>query len=431
MLDLSGLSGKEAQEAPFKAYQIKQSFRDDMHLAKDSFDIQGAQNVPKIQGNPVEIVDYLDSIMDGFKQVYQLIDSNKASYLSLLTMFEGCPVRTIIRPTAVYAQLLNRSYHPDFLRDAIDREVFMSRLEKANDDHITNRDVVKNELSDLLDGDIPYFLSAPSHTYLELTNQIRINNYFEKPALARVHDKIHSLSNTDLGEQLHVIRMSILASFNAKHHIDSLVLSKETGSYTVQEADPESILSCSKRVGQYVLEQSITIEGGKDVSWISTMIKGIDEISWTISPVNLDFYNGVAGIGFYLSYLGNLIPEDNRFEDFTARCVNTVTDALHELRNQNIDWTSYFEVGGFTGITSYLYFLQHASVNQQRPEWFQTALEFLPLIKKAIAEDNQYDVTGELPVPYWYYSPYTNSNRNRKFLSLLNNVFGICSATQL
>lgn len=393
VLDLSGLSGKEAQEAPFKAYQIKQSFRDDMHLAKDSFEILGAQNVPKMQGEPVEIVDYLESIMDGFRQVYRLIDTDKTSYLALLTIFETCPVRTIIRPTAIYAQLLNRSYHPDFLRDAVDREVFMSRLEKSVNGN-TNSDVVKSELLDLLDGDIPYFLSSPSSTHLELTNQMLVEDYFEKPALARVRDKIHSLSDTDLNEQLHVIRMSILASFNAKHHKDSLALSKETGQIAIEEVDAASILNCSRRVGQYVLQQSITAEGSQDVSWISTMIKGIDEISWTISPVNLDFYNGVAGIGFYFSYLGKLIPEDRRFEDITKRCVNTVIESLHELQKQTIDWTPYIELGGFTGIGSYIYFLQHASVNQQRPEWFQAALQFLPLMKELIDKDEQFDVTG-------------------------------------
>ncbi|WP_405106061.1 type 2 lanthipeptide synthetase LanM family protein [Paenibacillus sp. FSL K6-1217] len=393
VLDLSGLSGKDAQEAPFKAYQIKQSFRDDMHLAKESFEIQGAQNVPKLQGAPVEIVDYLESIMDGFRNVYRLIYSDKTSYNALLTIFTGCPVRTIIRPTAIYAQLLNRSYHPDFLRDAVDREVFMSRLEKSNIQD-TNYDVVQSELLDLLDGDIPYFLSSPSTTHLELTNQILVKGYFEKSALARVNEKIQSLSDIDLGEQLHVIRMSILASFNAKHHKDSLVLSKESGQIAIEEVDASSILSCSRRVGQYVMEQSITAEGSEDVSWISTMIKGIDEISWTISPVNLDFYNGVAGIGFYLSYLGKLIPDDKSFENVTIRCVNTVINSLNELQNQNIDWTPYLELGGFTGIASYLYFLQHASVNQQRPEWFQAAMQFLPLLGELIETDDQFDVTG-------------------------------------
>ncbi|QWU16001.1 type 2 lantibiotic biosynthesis protein LanM [Paenibacillus sophorae] len=393
VLDLSGLSGKEAQEAPFKAYQIKQSFRDDMHLAKDSFQIQEAQNVPKLNGEPVEILEYLNFIVDGFRQVYQLIQTNKTSYLALLTIFETCPVRTIIRPTAVYAQLLQRSYHPDFLRDAVDREVFLCRLEKfINED--TNYDVARSELLDLLNGDIPYFLSSPATTHLEAANQTFVAEYFEKAALTRVREKIDSLSDTDLGEQLHVIRMSILASFNAKHHKDTLILSKETGNISLEAVTVTDILNCSKRVGEYVLDQRITAEGSEDISWISTMIKGIDEVSWTISPVNLDFYNGVAGIGFYLSYLGKIFPEHNVFQEVTIRCVNTVIDSLNELQKQDMDWTPYMEVGGFTGISSYLYFLQHASVNLHRPEWFQAVLQFLPLLEELIEKDEQFDVTS-------------------------------------
>ncbi|RCK13064.1 DUF4135 domain-containing protein [Bacillus licheniformis] len=56
---------------------------------------------------------------------------------------------------------MNKSYHPDFLRDAVDREVFLCRVEKFEDAD-TDIAAAKTELKELIRGDIPYFLSKPS-----------------------------------------------------------------------------------------------------------------------------------------------------------------------------------------------------------------------------------------------------------------------------
>ncbi|RCK13065.1 hypothetical protein DT075_02360 [Bacillus licheniformis] len=62
-------------------------------------------------------------------------------------------------------------------------------------------------------------------------------------------------------------------------------------------------LAIAEKAADDLAEKRIEGNDGKDVTWISTVIEGVEEISWTISPVSLDLYNGNAGIGF--SYLLN------------------------------------------------------------------------------------------------------------------------------
>ncbi|MDI5789326.1 hypothetical protein PO124_15500 [Bacillus licheniformis] len=56
-------------------------------------------------------------------------------------------------------------------------------------------------------------------------------------------------------------------------------------------------LAIAEKAADDLAEKRIEGNDGKDVTWISTVIEGVEEISWTISPVSLDLYNGNAGIG--------------------------------------------------------------------------------------------------------------------------------------
>jgi lantibiotic modifying enzyme len=43
-----------------------------------------------------------------------------------LARFADAEVRVIVRPTRAYGLLLHESFHPDFLRDSLDRERFLT-----------------------------------------------------------------------------------------------------------------------------------------------------------------------------------------------------------------------------------------------------------------------------------------------------------------
>ncbi|WP_368031668.1 hypothetical protein, partial [Bacillus licheniformis] len=64
--------------------------------------------------------------------------------------------------------------------------------------------------------------SKPSDTYLLNGEEEPISAYFETPSFTRVIKTISSFSDQDLKEQANVIRMSILAAYNARHEKDAI-----------------------------------------------------------------------------------------------------------------------------------------------------------------------------------------------------------------
>lgn len=72
----------------------------------------------------------------------------------ILARFADDEVRVILRPTQTYGLLLQDSFHPDLLRNALDRDRFFDRLwqEVPRRPHLTK--VILVERDDLWQGDI-------------------------------------------------------------------------------------------------------------------------------------------------------------------------------------------------------------------------------------------------------------------------------------
>ncbi len=388
-VDISGMGGKEKQLSPIKGLLIKDVFTDNMRLEKESFFIDESQNIPKLFEEKVDIVQYLPYIENGFTNSYTEIMENRNEFLLEVNKFQKVKVRNIIKATMQYSSLLRKSYHPDFLRNEIDRMVFLCRISLHSDFY--DKHIARYEVQELADGDIPYFQSVIDSQGLWNSQEEILSSYYEQSALTLVHSKLDSLSNEDLADQLHVIRMSILAAYNAQHDKEVVVMD-EIEEYVLHDKE-EKILSLATGIGNYLVDKSITSAGKQDVTWISTLIEGSEEISWTISPTTLDLYNGNAGIAFFMSYLALLpSPYQREYKEIVDRNVNTLIRALEEYKNQDNEFLKHTDVGAFTGISGYLYSLHHISVNQNDPSLMDHIYNTLPLIEELIQYDESYDI---------------------------------------
>ena len=61
--------------------------------------------------------------------IYDILYKNKNEVIPLIqSIFSEMKNRFILRPTYIYGQLINTSYHPDFMQDEIHRYVLLHRL---------------------------------------------------------------------------------------------------------------------------------------------------------------------------------------------------------------------------------------------------------------------------------------------------------------
>ena len=75
--------------------------------------------------------------------------------------FCGSEVRVVLRATRMYARLLIESYHPNVLRNALDRDKLLDHLWMTLRTRPHLERVIPHELADLRRGDIPYFSATP------------------------------------------------------------------------------------------------------------------------------------------------------------------------------------------------------------------------------------------------------------------------------
>ncbi|ALX48801.1 hypothetical protein AOX59_09345 [Lentibacillus amyloliquefaciens] len=342
-VDLSGLGGKDKQSSPFKVSQIVQKQSDRMKIEKDYFQMSSEKNNPKLKGEDVNIVDYLDEIKTGFDECYRWMADNKDAVKQYLTSFFDVNARFILRPTNQYGRLMDHSYHPDFLRNSLARDIFLHRLNINTPDKKEFERAVQFEKSEMLLGDIPYFYTKIGEPHLYSSEGSLIADYFEESAFERVMKKIDQLSNKDCDAQINVIHMSVLAG-NARHDMENseVDLSKPADPYFFNPY----FLKEAERIGDYILSKVIAgnNEGETDYCWISTVVEGSDELRWRIIPAGLDLYNGNAGVALFFAYLSELTGR----EDFKQTAYTTLVSVRKAFHQLNTD--EHFNIGAFEGV---------------------------------------------------------------------------------
>ncbi len=83
---------------------------------------------------------------------------------------------------------MNLSFHPDFMRNQIDREILLNRL-RVNKGELLER-AVDYEIKDILNGDIPYFTSTPDSKDIMTSDGQIIKDFYYKDGLSLSFEKL-------------------------------------------------------------------------------------------------------------------------------------------------------------------------------------------------------------------------------------------------
>jgi type 2 lantibiotic biosynthesis protein LanM len=130
-VDLSGLGGGEGQLSPRPNLYLEGMGTDMMRVSRKHFPISGRHNRPSLNNEGVEVLSYGNFLMRGFTNIYHLLLAHQDELLAEdgpLAQFANDEVRVLLRSSATYALFLQDSFHPDYLRDALDRERLFDRL---------------------------------------------------------------------------------------------------------------------------------------------------------------------------------------------------------------------------------------------------------------------------------------------------------------
>ena len=127
-IDVSALGNHEGQLTPFHVPVWHGDGTDRMRLLHKRVPMEGGTSLPEYENSRTPASAYVELIVNGFDKMYEFLRRQKAKLLSEqspLDSFLGKPIRHVFRGTSWYSQLLDESYHPRFLTDAIASEAFL------------------------------------------------------------------------------------------------------------------------------------------------------------------------------------------------------------------------------------------------------------------------------------------------------------------
>lgn len=206
-IDMSGLT-KGGIKAPIKIKQLSNVGTDSMKYEDKDIYIPNGKNLPEFQGEIFLYNHFKNAIYNGFSSFLNKIIENKAQVISFIDAhFQNLYVRIVLRPTMKYKELLDYSYHPVAMYNAIERERILQNL-WAYPFKISS--IIKYEYNDLLKGDIPLFLLNTSKTSLFNSEKEEIHNVFDISPIKLVKEKINNLDTKEIEKQLELIKKSFI-----------------------------------------------------------------------------------------------------------------------------------------------------------------------------------------------------------------------------
>jgi len=178
-VDISGLGGFAGQLTPAPVPIWKETGTDQMRIMRERVALPLANNQPKLNGQEINILEYSDSIVTGFAATYRLLMQLRHALLTeIVPRFTQDEVRCLPRPTRAYGMLLAESFHPNLMRDALDRDRLFDRLWVGIEQEPYLTRIIAAERADLLAGDIPLFTTHPDSRALLTSRGETIADFF-------------------------------------------------------------------------------------------------------------------------------------------------------------------------------------------------------------------------------------------------------------
>jgi type 2 lantibiotic biosynthesis protein LanM len=381
-IDLSGLGGAAGQITPYKVAHWEGVGTDEMKLSRRQMPIPLSRNRPSLNGLDAAPSDYVQEIVDGFVAVYRLLMEYRYHLVSPdgpLMRFAHDEVRVIFRPTKTYSVLLNESFHPDVLRDALDRDLLFDRLWITVESSPHLAKVISSECKDLQVGDIPFFSTCPNSLHVWSSTKDCFSNFFDESALSIAEHRLRRLCDGNLSLQCWLIRASLATTVAGHFQVEpdpSLTPDAQQG-----PIDRTRLLGAACTLGNKL--ESLAIRWSQNASWLG--LTPANERQWTITTTMLDLYDGLPGIALFLAYLGSITGE-RRYSDLARETCNTMLRRSEEYKSVGMC------IGGFAGWGGIIYALTHLGSLWNDPVLLSNAQDIVQLLPGLIASDENFDI---------------------------------------
>ena len=355
--------------------------RDDVRMSPQPVSLKPGQNVPRLNGEVRSPSDAVSVLVDGFREAYQVLLRGRAFLAgpdSPLEAFRSAAPRWVARGTAQYSGLMQAARHPTRTRDGVDYEMTFGALltgvpgiQGAHSKRILNR--LASERSDMLAGDIPYFVAAPDSLDAEGIGGMTVPKALQETPWASLKARLQHLSRLDMERQAHIIELCFQ---NKRPGIARRDVPERSGAFRETGAGE---LSGALEIGRRICDRALLVDGLPFWARMAADIGTDRKVALTEDGL----YDGAAGIGVFLAELAVLTGQA-RFRAMALRCLKFVRRAgLEQVRL----------IGAYSGQAGLLYGdvrISQALGLEPHASWAR----YLERIRDGAARDRSLDIIG-------------------------------------
>jgi len=373
--DLSVLGAARAKDT-VPAFFWKDLQTDSMQLASGERPVAPDHHHPGLDANANGGGWLEEEVLIGFEQGYRLCLRHRHTLLrrgGLLSQLEGVVARVVLRRTAEYSAVLFGSYHPDHMRNALDREMWLDQLWKRPP-CVCFREVTAAECDDLERGDIPLFVARVGSRVLRTSSGRAIRGVIARSARDVAREHIRSMSESDLVRQQWIIAAAL-----ATVAPESLWRTARLGGNNPPLEDV-SPMAAALAIGKRIAALAHSADG--HCTWFSLRYS---RAGWRVGPLGADLYDGLPGVALFLASLADS-SSDDEYEHLARSAIQSCQRMMQRAEKP------IRTVGGYLGLAGVLFATTELARMWQANDLFEGAVRIAELIDHAVEADEDYDL---------------------------------------
>ena len=358
-LEVGAMGRQREQESPFVSVSAFKDENGAIKLEKCFCKMSYDNCSPVLNGKKQDALYFIEDVMNGFEIVYKQVCADKEAFVELIKeVFTSKINRVIVRSTNIYDQIVRTSCHPLLLRNAWDRKMFLLKILSVTETEKISSELVRSELRDMLNGDIPYFMCRSEANELLDSEELPTEQTFKVSLLESSVRTILDMNETDMRRQIGFINLSFAEELEEEGMDTAEILIK-------RNIFPEDIkgkhISSEEyldRIMQITEDKSVSCPGNKVSSVVWLDINRSPDWPTYVSYMRPDIYGGLSGMYLYLSAYGRAAGNE--------KAKKMAAEIKAELGN-NLDSIfagEGYDLSGFVGLSGVLYALAHEDENK-------------------------------------------------------------------
>ncbi|MEU1433500.1 type 2 lanthipeptide synthetase LanM [Streptomyces sp. NPDC005786] len=376
-VDLGFLGGPGRGMSPFKRMSFDAPYTDRIKLSLEPQRVQGRKTVVGEQTEEA-ILRLGREMADGFARTYRAVLAAPDTWTALLRTFaDGLRIRYVHNPTALYSQTLRMTTGPSALDDPGTYLALLKRIAIAS--KTSARPLIVSELRQMAERDVPYFTVSATGTEIRDGDGQEVGAAFSRSPLELALGKADRLGETDLVQQLRLIRSAFTAQFPDNHLSPARDADAPAVAGGPGNDERQDLVALARELCDGLVETALPDRFAHlPRTWIGPLASAEADRPWPPGVLGYDLYTGRTGIALTLCAAGRVL-EDDRYLSASRQVFSATADILatHRYESRSLQQAGY---GGYTGMAGILFCLSAAGRLAGEDDWVGAARGAVPLI---------------------------------------------------